>query len=185
MRLLRSAPLEPAASRVLLRSAPLEPAASRVAHFDRNPQGGFTMVEMAIVAIMVAILAGMAVPVARYSVRRQKELELRHELRTMREAIDKYKQMSDAGLIPMEIGGEGYPPDLDKLVEGVNLVGQTQKKQRFLRRIPIDPMTGKAEWGKRAYQDEPDTFSWGGQNVYDVRSTSEAKALDGTYYKDW
>ena len=96
----------------------------------------------------------MAVPVARYSVRRQKELELRHELRTMREAIDKYKQMSDAGLIPMEIGGEGYPPDLDKLVEGVNLVGQIEKKQRFLRRIPIDPDDGKAEWGMRAYQDD-------------------------------
>ena len=143
------------------------------------------MVEMAVVAIMIAILAGMAVPVARYSLRRQKELELRHDLRTMREALDKYKQMSDSGLIPIEIGGEGYPPDLDKLVEGVNLVGQTQKKQRFLRRIPVDPMTGKAEWGKRSYQDENDSLSWGGQNVYDVYSLSEAKALDGTMYKDW
>ena len=155
------------------------------AGFTLRRQAGFTMVELAVVAAMIAILAAMAVPVARYSLRRQRELELRHQLRTMREAIDKYKQLSDAGLIPIEIGGEGYPPDLDKMVEGVNLVGQTQKKQRFLRRIPIDPMTGKAEWGKRAYQDEPDTFSWGGQNVYDVRSTSEAKALDGTYYKDW
>jgi general secretion pathway protein G len=150
-----------------------------------HTEAGFSMVEMAVVAIMIAILAGMAVPVARYSVRRQKELELRHQLRTMRDAIDKYKQLSDAGLIPIEIGGEGYPPDLDKMVEGVNLVGQTQKKQRFLRRIPVDPMTGKAEWGKRSYQDENDSLSWGGQNVYDVYSLSEAKALDGTYYKDW
>jgi general secretion pathway protein G len=155
------------------------------ARVARHKESGFSMVEMAVVAIMIAILAGMAVPVARYSLRRQKELELRHDLRTMRDAIDKYKQMSDVGLIPIEVGGEGYPPDLDKLVEGVNLVGQTQKKQRFLRRIPVDPMTGKAEWGKRSYQDENDSFSWGGQNVYDVYSLSEAKALDGTMYKDW
>lgn len=148
-------------------------------------QAGFTMVEVAIVAVMVAILAAMAVPAARYSLRRQKELELRHQLRTMREAIDKYKQLSDAGLIPIEIGGEGYPPDLEVLAKGVDLVGQVKKKQRFIRRLPIDPMTGKAEWGLRSYQDEPDSFSWGGQNVYDVYSLSEAKALDGTLYKDW
>ena len=150
-----------------------------------HSESGFSMVEMAVVAIMIAILAAIALPVARYSVRRQKELELRHQLRTMRDAIDQYKKMSDSGLIPLEIGGEGYPPDLDKLVEGVNLVGQTQKKQRFLRRIPIDPMTGKADWGKRSYQDDADSQSWGGQNVYDVHSLSEAKALDGTFYKDW
>ena len=151
----------------------------------RDPVAGFTMVEMAIVAAMIAILAAMAVPVARYSIRRQKELELRHELRTMREAIDKYKQLSDSGLIPLEIGGEGYPPDLDTLVKGVTLVGQVTKKQRFLRRLPIDPMTGKSEWGMRSYQDEPDSFAWGGQNVYDVYSLSMAKALDGSSYKDW
>jgi general secretion pathway protein G len=146
---------------------------------------GFTMVEMAVVATMIAILAAMAVPVARYSVRRQKELELRHQLRTMRDALDKYKQLSDAGLIPLEVAGEGYPPDMDTLVKGVTLVGQVAKKQRFLRRIPIDPMTGKAEWGLRSYQDEPDSFAWGGQNVYDVYSLSAAKGLDGTFYKDW
>lgn len=151
----------------------------------RRRQAGFTMVELAIVAVMVAILAGMAVPVARYSLRRQKELELKHQLRTMREAIDKYKQLSDAGLIPLEIGGEGYPPEIETLSKGVDLVGQVKKKQRFIRRIPIDPMTGKTEWGLRSYQDEPDSFAWGGQNVYDVYSQSEAKALDGTYYKDW
>jgi general secretion pathway protein G len=143
------------------------------------------MVEVAIVAAMIAILAAMAVPVARYSLRRQKELELRYQLRHMRDEIDHYKKLSDAGLIPMQIGGEGYPPDLDTLVKGVNLVGQLDKKQKFLRRIPIDPMTGKDEWGLRSYQDEPDSFSWGGQNVYDIYSQSEMRALDGSYYKDW
>ena len=143
------------------------------------------MVELAVVAAMIAILAAMAVPVARYSLRRQKELELRYQLRLMRESIDQYKKLSDTGLIPMQIGGEGYPPDLETLVKGVTLVGQLDKKQRFLRRIPIDPMTNKAEWGLRSYQDENDSFSWGGQNVYDVFSLSDARALDGTYYKDW
>lgn len=152
---------------------------------SRRREAGFTMVEVAIVAVMVAILAGMVIPVARYSLRRQKELELKHQLRTMREAIDKYKQLSDAGLIPLEIGGEGFPPDLETLAKGVDLVGQVKKKQRFIRKLPVDPMTGKAEWGLRSYQDEPDSFAWGGQNVYDVYSLSPAKALDGTYYKDW
>ncbi len=143
------------------------------------------MVELAVVAAMIAILAAMAVPVARYSLRRQKELELRHQLRTMREALDKYKQLSDAGLIPIQLGGEGYPPDLETLVKGVSLVGKVDKKQKFLRRIPIDPMTGTSEWGLRSYQDEHDSFAWGGQNIYDVYSLSEMKALDGSYYKDW
>ncbi len=159
-----------------------------ITHSPRpRPRGdaGFTMVEVAIVAAMIAILAAMAVPVARYSLRRQKELELRYQLRMMRDTIDKYKQMSDAGLIPLEVGGEGYPPELETLVKGVNLVGQVAKKHRFMRSIPIDPMTSKAEWGLRSYQDESDSFSWGGQNVYDVYSLSEARALDGTYYKDW
>lgn len=143
------------------------------------------MVELAVVAAIIAILAAMAVPVARYSLRRQKELELRYQLRQMRETIDQYKKLSDAALIPAKIGGEGYPPDLETLVKGVTLVGQLDKKTRFLRRIPIDPMTSKAEWGLRSYQDEFDSFSWGGQNVYDVYSLSEARSLDGTYYKDW
>lgn len=146
---------------------------------------GFTMVELAVVAAMIAILAAMAVPVARYSLRRQKELELRYELRTMRDAIDQYKKLSDAGMIPIQLGGEGYPPDLETLVKGVALVGKIDKKEKFLRRIPIDPMTSKPEWGMRSYQDEHDSFSWGGQNVYDVFTLSEGRALDGTYYKDW
>jgi len=148
-------------------------------------QRGFTMVELAVVASVIAILAAMVVPVVRYTVKRQDELELRFALRTMRDAIDKYKQYADAGLIQLQLGSEGYPPDLDKLVEGVSLVGQVNKKQKFLRRIPVDPMTKKAEWGKRSFQDDPDSVSWGGQNVYDVFSLSTGRAMDGTYYKDW
>jgi general secretion pathway protein G len=148
-------------------------------------QGGFTIVELAVVAAMIAILTAMVVPVARYTVKRQDEIELRYELRQMREAIDKYKQYSDMGLIPVKIGSEGYPPDLKTLVEGVTLVGQLDKKQKFLRRIPTDPMTKKPEWGMRSFQDEPDSMSWGGQNVYDVFSLSELKGIDGTNYKDW
>jgi len=148
-------------------------------------QGGFTIVELAVVAAMIAILTAMVVPVARYTVKRQDEIELRYELRQVREAIDKYKQFSDLGLIPIKIGSEGYPPDLKTLVEGVTLVGQLDKKQKFLRRIPTDPMTKKAEWGMRSFQDEPDSMSWGGQNVYDIFSLSELKGIDGTFYKDW
>ena len=161
-----------------LRSASrLPPPASR--------ESGFTMVELAVVASVIAILAAMAVPVARYTVKRQDELELRFELRMIREAIDKYKQYSDAGLIPPQLGTEGYPPELQTLVDGVKLVGQLDKKQKFLRRIPVDPMTKKAEWGLRSYQDDPDTVAWGGQNVYDVFSLSDGRAIDGTKYKDW
>jgi general secretion pathway protein G len=146
---------------------------------------GFTIVELAVVCSMVAILAAMVVPVARYAMKRQNELELRHHLRVMRDAIDKYKQYSDAGLIPMEVGSEGYPPDLETMVEGVNLVGAAARKQKFLRRIPMDPMTKKPEWGLRSFQDDPDSFSWGGQNVYDVYSLSPGRAIDKTYYKEW
>jgi general secretion pathway protein G len=151
----------------------------------RRGIAGFTMVELAVVAAMIAILAAMAVPVARYSLRRQKEIELHHILRTMRDAVDAYKRLSDAGQIPVQLGGEGYPPDLETLVKGVNLVGKVEKKEKFLRRIPNDPMTGKPEWGLRSYQDEHDSFAWGGENVYDVYSLSEGRALDGSYYKEW
>lgn len=155
------------------------------AHLSRRERG-FTMVEMAVVAAMITILTAMAIPVARYALKRQDELELRHQLRLMRNAIDKYKQYSDAGLIPLAgLETEGYPPDLETLVEGVDLVGQVNKKQKFLRRIPVDPMTKKAEWGLRSFQDEPESFAWGGQNVYDVYSLSGRRAIDGTYYKDW
>jgi general secretion pathway protein G len=146
---------------------------------------GFTMVELAVVAAVISILTAMVIPVVRYTVKRQDELELRFALRTMREAIDKYKLYSDSGLIPPALGTEGYPVDLQTLVDGINLVGQLNKKQKFLRRIPVDPMTKKAEWGLRSFQDEPLSTSWGGQNVYDVFSLSPLRAIDGTYYKDW
>jgi general secretion pathway protein G len=148
-------------------------------------ENGFTVVELAIVAVMVGILSAMAVPVVRYTVKRQDELELRFQLRLMRDAIDNYKKYSDSGLIPPQLGTEGYPPDLDTLVTGVRLIGQIDKKQKFLRRIPIDPMTKKPEWGLRSFQDEPKTTAWGGQNVYDVYSLSSGRAIDRSYYKDW
>lgn len=159
--------------------------ARRPAANAQRPESGFTMVELAVVAAVIAILTAMVVPVTRYTIKRQDELELRYQLRAMRDAIDKYKQYSDAGLIPLKLGTEGYPSDLETLVEGVNLVGQVSKKQKFLRRIPVDPMTKKAEWGLRSFQDEPKSVAWGGQNVYDVFSLSTAGAIDGTRYKDW
>jgi general secretion pathway protein G len=151
----------------------------------RRRQQGFTVVELSVVCAMIAILTAMAIPVAKYSIKRQNEMELKYDLRLLRDALDKYKQYSDTGQIQVQIGSEGYPPDLKTLVDGVALAGQLNKKQKFLRRIPIDPMTKKTEWGQRSYQDEPDSTSWGGQNVYDVFSLSDARATDGTYYKDW
>lgn len=145
---------------------------------------GFTLAELVMVAALLALLSTMVLPVAKFNVKRHKETDLRLALRQMRTAIDEYKRLSDQGLIPIKMGGEGYPEDLEELVDGVALVGQ-ETKRKFLRRIPVDPMTGKAEWGLRSYQDEPDTTSWGGQNVYDVYSLSEGVALDGTEYKDW
>lgn len=151
----------------------------------RSGSAGYTLLEMVLVAALLTILAGVTLPVVKYAVKRQKEMELRHHLRTMRYAIDDYKRYSDLGLIPVDFETDGYPSDLDVLVEGVEIVGQINKKVRFLRRIPIDPMTGEAEWGKRSYQDEPDASSWGGQNVYDVYSLSEGDGLDGVPYEEW
>ncbi len=145
---------------------------------------GFTLAELVMVAALISILAGMALPIAKYTVKRQKEAELRLALRRMRTAIDEYKRLADQGMIQVKLGSEGYPPDLETLVEGVEIVGQPVKR-KFLRRIPRDPMTGTTEWGLRSYQDEPDSESWGGQNVYDVYTTSEGVAIDGTKYKDW
>ena len=146
---------------------------------------GYSLVELVVVVALLLILTAMAVPVARFHWQRQKEMELKEALRTMRTAIDDYKRLSDQGLIPIENDTDGYPKELDTLVEGVELVGQVKKKRRFLRRVPIDPMTGKAEWGLRSMQDDPDSTSWGRQNVYDVYSLSDGTALDKTKYKDW
>jgi len=144
---------------------------------------GFTLAELVMVVALVAVLSTIALPVAKFTVKRQKEAELRLALRQIRTAIDEYKRLSDQGLIPIKLGGEGYPEEMEELVEGVEIVGQATK-HRFLRRIPIDPMT-REEWELRSYQDDPDATSWGGENVYDIRTTSEAVALDGTKYSDW
>lgn len=198
-------------------------------------QAGMTLLELIIACAILLILASAAMPVARYTVKRQKEAELHRELREMRDAIDRYKDAADRNLIRVEAGSEGYPPDLDTLVKGVNLTsqqgagipgatspgqpivpstgfggafgssfgssfGQNQNQGqsssssfgqdlirhvRFLRRIPVDPMTCKAEWGMRSVQDDPDSTSWGGKNVFDVFSLSTSTALDGTKYSDW
>ncbi len=136
------------------------------------------------VTALVAILASVAVPTARFTMKREREAELRLDLRLMRNAIDDYKRLADQGMIQVEVGTEGYPKTLEELAKGVPIVGQLTKR-KFLRRIPIDPMTGKAEWGLRSYQDEMNSDSWGGQDVYDVYSLSQGTALDGTKYKDW
>jgi len=147
-------------------------------------QEGYTLAELVMVAALITLLSSIVLPVAKFTVKRHKEAELRLALRQLRTAIDEHKKLSDSGLIPVKLGGEGYPENLEVLVEGIDLVGQ-ERKQRFLRRIPIDPMTGEAEWGMRSYQDEPQSTNFGGQNVYDVYSLSEGVGLDGTEYKDW
>ncbi len=147
-----------------------------------NSQRGLTLVELIVTITIMGILVAAAVPLVSLSIRRERERELRRDLWEMRDAIDRYKQMADDGKIQVKLGTEGYPPDLDTLVKGVD-VGV--KKFRFLRRIPVDPMTGKAEWGMRSMTDDPDSDSWGGQNVFDVFSKSEGTAIDGTKYKDW
>ena len=154
----------------------------------RRSQRGFTYLELVATTAILMILASAIMPLARVTRKRQKELELRRELRVLRTAIDDYKKMVDAGRIggtEVKLGSEGYPPDLDTLVEGVNQVGAAGKKLRFLRRVPFDPITHTQEWGLRCYQDKPDSSSWCGQNVYDVYTTNDGKGLDGTKYKDW
>jgi general secretion pathway protein G len=148
-------------------------------------QNGMTLLELIIAASILLILSSAALPVFKYTVIRQKETELRRDLREMRAAIDRYKDYSDKNLIRVAVGSEGYPPDLETLVKGVRLGAGDNMKVRFLRRIPIDPMTGRAEWGLRSVQDDPDSTSWGGNNVYDVYSKSQATALDGSRYPEW
>jgi len=151
-------------------------------------QRGTTFVELMAAAAIMIILAGTILPLARVAVKRQRELELRRVLREMRTAIDNYKLRVDQGQIggsDVKLGSEGYPPDLQTLVKGVSQVGRLDHKFKFLRRIPLDPMTRTTDWGTRCYQDEPDSRSSCGDNVYDVYTKAEGKALDGTKYKDW
>ena len=146
---------------------------------------GYTLAELVMVAAILAILAGVALPIAKFTVKRNKEATLRLHLREMRNAIDEYKRFSDAGLIPPELGTDGYPSELEVLVEGVDLVGQVDKRMKFLRKIPLDPMTGEAEWGMRSFQDDWDSTSWGGENVFDVYSLSEGVGMNGIPYSEW
>ena len=149
---------------------------------SRSETKGFTLIELIVAATILIILTGMILPTARLAVRREKERELKSALREVRDAIDRYKDAADRGAFQIKLGSEGYPPDMETMVEGVDVQG---KKVRFLRRIPKDPMTGNTEWNLRSLQDDPASTSWGGQNVFDVSSKSEGTALDGTKYKDW
>ena len=150
---------------------------------------GYTFVEMIVVAVIIMIMASAILPLAKVTSRRTREAELRRSLREMRTAIDKYKDAADLGQIgslDLKVGSENYPPDLQTLVDGVTAANDaTGRKLKFLRRIPLDPMTKSAEWGRRSYQDQPDATRWGGQNVFDVYTTFDGTALDGTKYKDW
>lgn len=152
-----------------------------------STQSGMTLLELIIACAILLVLASAALPIARFTIVRQREAELRYDLRDMRKAIDRYKDYADRGMLRIEVGSEGYPPDLETLVKGVALGGSgaAGKNIRFLRKIPVDPMTGRAEWGLRAVQDDPDSNSWGGKNVFDVYSKSTGVALDGTKYSEW
>jgi len=154
----------------------------RCSTLQRRSEAGLTLVELIVTVAILGILASAAVPLARFKMQRDKERELRYDLWQMRDAIDHYKDAADKGAFQVKLDSQGYPPDLDELVKGVDVQG---KKVRFLRKIPTDPMTGKAEWGMRSMQDDPDSDSWGGQSVFDVHSKSTATALDGTKYSDW
>jgi general secretion pathway protein G len=150
---------------------------------------GFTFIELLVVCAILLILASAVMPLAKVTIQRQREAELRRDLREMRTAIDKFKDAADAGAISafdIKAGSENYPASLELLVDGVGKANDaTGVKLKFLRRIPIDPMTHSTEWGMRAYSDRPDSTSWGGSSVYDVYTKSEGKALDGTKYRDW
>ncbi|PYR98978.1 MAG: general secretion pathway protein GspG [Acidobacteria bacterium] len=146
---------------------------------------GFTLIELIATVFIISILLGVAVPLARNSIQRQKEVALREALREVRTAIDKYKDASDRGIIPVKVDTEGYPESLKVLAEGVDMNGTVGKKLKLLRRIPTDPMTNSTEWGMRSYQDDPKNNSWGGQDVFDIYTKSQRTALDGTKYKDW
>jgi general secretion pathway protein G len=148
----------------------------------KRGERGLTLVELIVTIAILAILAAGAAPIARYKVKRDKERELRYDLWTMRDAIDKYKDAADKGAFQTKVDSQNYPPDLETLVNGVDVQG---KKVRFLRHIPLDPMTGKTDWGLRSMQDDPTSDSYGGQSVFDVYSKSQGTALDGTKYSDW
>jgi general secretion pathway protein G len=151
-------------------------------HRSTAAQRGFTLIELIVATAILVILSAMAVPLFRVTVQRERERELRYDLWVLRDAIDRYKDAADRGAFQTKVGSENYPPDMDTLVTGVDIGG---KKLKFLRKVPIDPMTGKNEWGMRSMQDDPTSDSWGGQNVFDVYTKSDGTALDDSKYKDW
>lgn len=151
----------------------------------RAAQSGMTLLELVIACAILVILATVAVPLERVTVIRHRESALRYDLREMRDAIDRYKDDADRNLILVKAGTEDYPPDLETLVNGVQLRGALERRVRYLRAIPVDPMTGDKNWGLRSAQDDPDSTSWGGQDVFDVYSRSTGTALDETKYSDW
>ena len=146
---------------------------------------GMTLLELILACAILMILSSAALPIARFTLVHKKEELLRYNLRQMKDAIDRYKDLADSNKIRVEVGSEGYPPDLDTLVKGVKLGAGDDKKVRFLRRVPIDPMTGQADWGLRCVSDDADSTSWCGKNVFDVYSKSQATASDGTRYANW
>jgi len=162
---------------------------ARVGRWRGGAPRGYTFIELMIVTVILLVLASAVLPLAQATTKRTREAELRRALRDMRTAIDNFKDAVDQGQIPMtevEPGSNGYPPDLETLVDGVAMAGDASGSMlRFLRRIPVDPMTGEAEWGLRSYADPPDATVWGGGSVYDVYSESRGEALDGTLYRDW
>ena len=154
-----------------------------VPRLQRKHESGFTLIELIVATAILSILTMMALPLARVTIQREKEKELRTALWEMRDAIDRYKDAADRQLFQTKVDSQNYPPDLETLVKGVEAQGG--KKIRFLRSIPMDPMTKSTEWGLRSMQDDVDSDSWGGQNVFDVYTKSEGSGLDGTKYKDW
>ncbi|HEX4996762.1 MAG TPA: prepilin-type N-terminal cleavage/methylation domain-containing protein [Terriglobia bacterium] len=146
----------------------------------------FSLIELIVTLWILAILLGLSVPLVSKTVKREREYELKRSLRELRQAIDYYKAASDAGRIEVQLDTEGYPPDLETLVDGVEAIGDaTGATLKFLRRVPLDPVTNSTDWGLRSYQDDPQTGSWGGQNVFDVYCISDEVALDGSLYRDW
>jgi general secretion pathway protein G len=173
------------------RERAISPAIQQPKSKIQNPNSGFTLLEIIIVITILSVLTAAAIPLVRNTVKRERETELRIALRQLRQALDAYKRLADLqpNSIPIEWKTQsGYPKELELLVEGfipANTVGTSGNKIKFLRRLPIDPMTGTAEWGMRSYKDDPDSTSWGGEDIFDVYSTSDATALNGTKYRDW
>jgi general secretion pathway protein G len=171
---------------VLAATAGRKRAARRIrAGKHKRLEAGLTLLELFIASSLLVILASAALPIVRTTIVRSKEAQLHKALREIRDAIDHYKDYADRNLIRVEVGSEGYPPDLEALVKGVQIGAGSDRKVRFLRRIPVDPMTGHAEWNLQSVQDDPDSSSWGGKNVFDVHSKSQGTALDGTHYAEW